>query len=128
MRWGYMKQDGGYEFSLHLRARAILRPLENSLVHVSSKLHSKPCMHINTKNVLHFLSNFFCIVGPLCRETRYDPATHVCCCGKLYEKKVGYECCGLRYYDTRRQKCCNEKRSVLVERRFLWRNGGRCPS
>ena len=43
-----MKQDGKYEsslhFSLHLRARVILRPLKNSLAHVISKLHSKPCI------------------------------------------------------------------------------------
>ena len=59
-------------------------------------------------------SNFFCIVGPRCGETRYDPATHVCCCGKMYTKEAGYDCCGFRYYDTTNgKKCCNEKRGII---------------
>jgi hypothetical protein len=62
-----------------------------------------------------------CILGELCGETVYDPAKEDCCCGKIETKKYGYQCCGMKYYNTRTKKCCNNQRAILVP------IGGNCP-
>ena len=54
------------------------------------------------------------IKGEFCGRTTYDPATYVCCCGKIHKKTAGYKCCGLEYYNTNMEQCCNPERAVLV--------------
>ena len=56
------------------------------------------------------LINFCCasILGEFCGKTVYDPGTHVCCCGKVYKKKLGYQCCEQNYYNPSEQICCQD--------------------
>ena len=53
-------------------------------------------------------------VGESCGKKLYDPTRQDCCCGRIQRKIPKYQCCGLRYYNTRTTKCCNEKRAILV--------------
>ncbi|XP_028404297.1 uncharacterized protein LOC114526951 [Dendronephthya gigantea] len=41
-----------------------------------------------------------------CQGQDYNPATQLCCCGKLHILKVGFKCCGRRRYDSKTTKCC----------------------
>jgi hypothetical protein len=44
------------QIALVLRTRAFLRSLKNSLVHVISKLHSKPCYYLYKTRLVYNLS------------------------------------------------------------------------
>ena len=58
-------------------------------------------------------------LGEFCGNTAYDPATHVCCCGKVHEKTANHRCCGTKYYDPSQMMCCQG--DMLVNRE------GQCP-
>ncbi|XP_028411904.1 uncharacterized protein LOC114534632 [Dendronephthya gigantea] len=59
------------------------------------------------------------VTGDYCGTTAYDPATHICCCGKPHMKKSGYKCCGTNYYNPGSLICCQDTSLVVV--------GGHCP-
>ncbi|XP_028405094.1 uncharacterized protein LOC114527595 [Dendronephthya gigantea] len=42
-----------------------------------------------------------------CGNQIYNPASQICCCGKVHSKKANWNCCGYFYYNTRASKCCN---------------------
>jgi hypothetical protein len=57
-------------------------------------------------------SFFFQIVVP-CADVDYDPATHMCCCGKIHSIKSAYKCCGRKQYDSRKDKCCTLNYNIV---------------
>ena len=60
------------------------------------------------------------IRGELCGNTAFDLAAKVCCCGKIYTKKLGYKCCGVKYHNTLTKECCNDQRAIVMPH-------GNCP-
>ena len=42
-----------------------------------------------------------------CGNQIYNPATQICCCGKVHDRKAKHACCGYFYYDLRTSRCCN---------------------
>ena len=56
----------------------------------------------------------FCPVGEICDKTAYDPARQVCCCGVVWKKKTGYQCCGKNYHNMAAEKCCDSQRAIVV--------------
>lgn len=48
-----------------------------------------------------------------CAGVDYDPATHMCCCGKIHSIKSAYKCCGRKQYDSRRDKCCTLNYNIV---------------
>ena len=59
--------------------------------HINMRIH-------HTQSLIVFLTD--------CGNQIYNPATQVCCCGKVHSKRRFSACCGYFYYDTRRSQCC----------------------
>ncbi|XP_046864510.1 uncharacterized protein LOC124458761 isoform X3 [Xenia sp. Carnegie-2017] len=48
-----------------------------------------------------------------CQGLDYDPATHVCCCGKIRAKKPHYKCCGRKQYNVETHQCCSTNYNIV---------------